>query len=265
MKYRVATIYQLIRDIDNSQARRHFSPRLKRLAEAGYLNREWYGSKLVYSLGTNGQKLLFESGVLPKQYQLSHIGNVCNKTGHDISLNDVYHAIEKIDVIQSLKTHNQQIIDYDTHRNIFNIPDGLFQVPCNDKKVTFALELELSLKSPTRYKKVFRLYHKDKSISVVLYIAGNKNIKDRLLRYSGEFFKQRTAVNKIFITTLDEFIKTPESCRFESANGRFLSFTSLADHSTERVIETLTKKNEDWAPLWAPCPNNEFSSVSTSV
>ena len=254
LKYRVATIYQLMRDLPDAPARRHFSPRLKRLVELGYLMRDELDMKWVYSLGPIGQKLLFDRAIIPQRYRLSHIGNLITKTRHDVLLNDIYHAIEPIHKIQNINTHNQLIIEGLSGGKLLNIPDGVFQVPCNDKKVNVALELELSAKSRMRYRKVIYLYHKNRNIPVVLYITANQELKRSIHYCTREFSAKRSATDKIFVATVDKFMEDPDLCQFESSEGRALSFQGIMNRSTEEVLEALTKRNVDWAPTWAPCP-----------
>lgn len=262
LRYRVATISQLLRDINPTPPRNHLSVRLKRLAQKKYLEAWAYDFKRVYSLGTKGQKWLRDMAVIPKEYKSGYLGNIPMKTHHDTLLNDVYHMLEKIEVIQNLKTHNELTLEQESTSSLFNIPDGIFRIRCDAINVVCALELELTIKAKSRYDKVLHLYHKDRLLPVVFYITKSQEMKRAILKMNKDFLKYYS--DKIFITTLDQFIKNTLCSEFESSGGNIFSFQQLLNRSTNQILQTLTNPSKIWTPMGTTSPHQEqFSNTSS--
>lgn len=108
----------------------------------------------------------------PKNYRVEDEIKL-HKFEHDKELNELRFKLENIganswitgDMIYRFKIHKKT-------------PDGVF----HSENSKFALELEKTLKTKSRYKKIFKKYVKEKGIDYVLYIAQGESLYKSLMK-----------------------------------------------------------------------------------
>lgn len=227
LKYRVATIYQLLKHLTIGSYRNHFCQRLNKLVKFGFLISHWYERKKVYSLGEKGQTYLIKELLIPKRFQVQHIGNVLSKTHHDVMLNDVYHVVEGFDFVQQVRTHNQLLIGEESYSRYEKISDGIIILHSPEgKEVPVALEVELSPKKKSLYHHVFYGYLSSQNISLVIYLVHNNAMKRMLLEIGEDFFKWDKC--KLYVGLVDDFLANPLTCELISPYKKKLTFSMLS-------------------------------------
>ena len=223
LRYRVATIYQIMRDL-GFHYRRNLCGRLIKLANSGYLVSDWSENKKVYSIGRKGQILLLEGKYFVGSFKQQHLGNISSKTNHDIMLNDVYHAIESIESVQFLKTHNTFLLEESFNSQIRNIPDGSFIISANGIEKQIALELEISPKKKDHYHKILICYHEDGETEKIIYLVENHQIQQLILQVDKPYAEMYN--DKIYVALVQDFLTDPIRCKFKSSLGKEFSFNS---------------------------------------
>src|SRR3990167_6227966 len=226
LKYRVATIYQILKHLALRIHRHHFCQRLNKLVKFGYLVTHWYEQKKVYSLGEKGQSYLLKEMLIPKRYQIQHLGNVMSKTHHDVVLNDVCHEIEKFDFVQKLKTHNELLIADESYSKRRNISDGIMVLTGADgSEVPVALEVELSPKKKSNYSELFYGYAKCRSLPLVIYLVEKVALRRLLIEFAEKYSK--CDQDKFYVGMIDEFFKDPGNCELISNGKKRFLFKEL--------------------------------------
>lgn len=90
------------------------------------------------------------------------------------------------------------------------IPDGLMGVELNEKKVSVAIELELTLKNKSKLKETFRRYQSKRETFAVWYIVPSLMIMNQVHRLWFECGGSYTPI-KIFYSYYDDVMKNPLS------------------------------------------------------
>ena len=92
------------------------------------------------------------------------------------------------------------------------IPDGFFYLNISGEEQSVALEVELSLKSKSRYEKIFTKHSLTKYWSTVFYIVKDEPLRQKLLSYLEEtkekvfLLKTHKKQNDIYFALLDEVL-----------------------------------------------------------
>lgn len=239
LKYRVASIYQMLEHLGIGCKRSNFLERLNKLIKHGYLTSNWYERKKVYSLGENGQKYMFENGIIDKEFELQHLGNVPAKTHHDMMLNDVYHLLEKLDGVRVVKTHNQFLMEMKSGFGRENVPDGSFKVNNEDgEEVSVAIEVELTPKRISKFRTTLYRYLRNRDINFVLYLVGSDYLRRKLLKELKDW-ERFQEYEKIFVAPLEEFLFYPEKCEFVSISKTPVTISTLPTIPTKSTIHHL--------------------------
>ena len=113
---------------------------------------------------------------------------VINKSSlqHDVAVSAIRIQLEKLKIAESwtaehvlrkelLRSYGKTEVFRDYQLRVSLIPDSLFTIKDEEEIKTVALELEFSLKSKARYKKIFSKYKNKKNISFVWYVVLNKS------------------------------------------------------------------------------------------
>ena len=118
---------------------------------------------------------------------------VINKSSlqHDVAVSAIRIQLEKLKIAESwtaehvlrkelLKSYGKTEAFRDYQLRVSLIPDSLFTIKDEEEIKTVALELEFSLKSKARYKKIFSKYKEKENISFVWYVVLNKSVGEVL-------------------------------------------------------------------------------------
>lgn len=239
LKVRVADIHQATR-ANGGKARQYLLERLNKLASEGYVQKDWFQAKIVYSLGRKGMSFFHEQGTLLKEFKTGFLGFKYSQVDHDLRLTDIYYQLEQIKEVSNIRTHNHQIIYEREPDGCYNIPDCRFTVHKNGKEYQLALELELSRKNIKEYSLIFDLYRRDENTAMVLYLVSDARFKNELLNIDRTVFGEERV--KIYIGLINEFEISPLTAQFISCHGKVFTFDSLVAHPRYEA-ETEQKTN----------------------
>ena len=116
-----------------------------------------------------------------------------NTLKHDAIISDIRIQLERLGIVESwtpehiLKKKATKTL-YEWEKKSFSrvedpptVPDSLFITKQKGEMKAVALELELSLKSKTRYKKIFSRYKKKEELWCVWYVVLNKSVGESLI------------------------------------------------------------------------------------
>lgn len=130
----------------------------------------------VWSLSRYGASTIHRDGFI------EHINK--NNLEHDILLAEVRLALESSGLAKSWTTEQQirrqTATKHEKDKQSIN-PDGIMTIRIGDGYKVVAIELELTAKNPSRYRKTFRQYGEMKSIWGVWYFVTNKAIGKKVL------------------------------------------------------------------------------------
>lgn len=238
LNVRVATVYQIMRDVFPAYSRIAVVKRLNCLADKKYIKKDSFAFKMVYSLGYAGIKYFREQDVILDQYKPAFLGFNPNSIKHDLLLTDIYSHFKGIKNIFDIQTHNQQMIMKRDQHALHNISDLLLWIKKDNQKYQLAFELELTRKNPQSYTPIFDLYRNDENIGLVLYLVSQYPLKRELLSIEQQIFKD--SKSKIFIGFIDDFLRNPSKAVFTSWNKKTFSFQSLRTNNEEKALSDLT-------------------------
>jgi len=246
LKVRVATIYQIKRDINEGRAHTYLTERLSYLHSLNYIKKDCHDFKRVYSLGSRGIKYFKEKGIIMSEYKPAHLGFNASSATHDLLLTDIHALLSKIEEAMDLKTHNLQMILKRNQHQSHNISDFLFWVKKGERTHQIALEVELSRKNPRAYKTIFGNYHGNKQMGIVLYLVPKEAQKRELLSIDKTIYAKPKS--KIMVGLLDSFLSDPKGTFFQSWFSKSFSFQTITSECEEAAIYDLTfdtKQNFD--------------------
>jgi hypothetical protein len=98
------------------------------------------------------------------------------------------------------------------------IPDGLMGVEVNEKKVSVAIELELTLKNKSKLKETLRRYQRVNETFAVWYIVPSLMIMNQVHRLWKECGPAYSPI-KIFYSYYDDVIKNPLNAKLYSGES----------------------------------------------
>ena len=122
-----------------------------------------------------------------------------NTLQHDVAISSIRIHLERLKIAESwtaepiLKKEVMKSIYEKKRNNLYYtdepplVPDSLFITKHDEEMKAVALELELSLKSKTRYKKIFSQYKEKENIWFVWYVVLTRSIGETLSKLWGEY------------------------------------------------------------------------------
>jgi DNA-binding Lrp family transcriptional regulator len=113
------------------------------------------------------------------EYPLRHINK--NSLEHDITLNEVRLSLKTVSLGENWTSEHvlrAKTWKYKKSNSLEQniIPDGIFTSKARTGYHAIAVELELSRKSKSRYRKILQSYHKKQHIGLLWYLVSNKNL-----------------------------------------------------------------------------------------
>ena len=123
------------------------------------------------------------------------------------------------------------------------IPDGIFETKIDNSSYSMAIELELNLKSQSRYKKILGQYQWNKDLLGVWYIVPTLAILNKLKDYWIRTMSSYTE-GKIYFSLLDDLLTFKGESLLYSTNEKFLlkEFFKIPAHQTAQEVVTIIEK-----------------------
>ncbi|MBI2026396.1 MAG: hypothetical protein HYS98_01065 [Deltaproteobacteria bacterium] len=241
LTFKVATIYQILRDINGDRAHTYLSERLTYLSHRGFVRKSCYEFKRVYSLGQKGVFYFKNLGRFTMEFKAAYLGYNPHTIVHDLLLSDIYSMLLSSGKISELRTHNDQLIEETHGQHSYNVSDALFKVKKENGSYTLALELETTRKNPNAYDSIFDIYRNNNAIDLVLYLVKTPAQKSELLRFENDVFGDPKS--KIFIGLIDDFLENPMKTQFNSCNKKSFCFHTVHGSNKEKAMQDLTFDN----------------------
>ncbi|MGE4234149.1 MAG: hypothetical protein AB7F43_12545 [Bacteriovoracia bacterium] len=160
---------------------------------------------------------------------------------HDLILREVQSIVCKSSIVSDWKTERyiraekfseNPYLAKSQNREMLCVPDAIFYVETDKNEWTFALELELTLKSHARLRKKFEKQLTSPDYHVVLYVVANEELIEKLENALDETEEKSLKVrvarnkNKIFFSTLENLRQHKLDARF-NRDDTHLSFNKL--------------------------------------
>lgn len=124
------------------------------------------------------------------------------------------------------------------------IPDGLMGIEVDGKKVSVAIELELTLKNTTKLKETLRRYQSVQETFAVWYIVPTRMILNQIHRMWHSYVPSSSTI-KIYYSYYDEVMKNPLKARLISKeNPKIIGdyWKTLPAQETAQGLSTQDKK-----------------------
>jgi DNA-binding Lrp family transcriptional regulator len=123
------------------------------------------------------------------------------------------------------------------------IPDGIFETKIDNSSQSLAIELELNLKSQSRYKKILGQYQWNKDLLGVWYIVPTLAILNKLKDYWNRTMSSYTE-GKIYFSLLDDLLTFKGESLLYSTNEKFLlkEFFKIPAHQTAQEVVTIFER-----------------------
>lgn len=140
-----------------------------------------------------------------------------NLLEHDLILVSVRLALEACQIAHSWKPeHEIRSLLFKKYglRGIKEklVPDGLVGVEINGRKESIAIELEMTLKSQDRIKKILRRYLEKAEIFAIWYVAPKKSILESVFNQWQLLGGQRSKI-KFYVSLLPDLLSNPLEAR----------------------------------------------------
>ncbi|NOT80456.1 MAG: hypothetical protein HOP07_15805 [Bacteriovoracaceae bacterium] len=180
----------------------------------------------------------------------------CSKAniGHDCQLTSLRLILEKLGLV------NHWISEHEIKGHIFSkykmrdakdkhIPDAIFDSEVAGYKVASAIELELTLKSKDRYKKIINQYLYKDDLHSVWYFVNSRSLLNALKDQFSKSYSSFSQV-KIFFTLLSDLKTNGVNAKMIGLNSTSLIknyFSSAIDsaHTNAHEVSTLTENMID--------------------
>lgn len=119
------------------------------------------------------------------------------------------------------------------------IPDGIFETKIDNSSHSMAIELELNLKSQSRYNKILGQYQWNKDLHGVWYIVPNLAILNKLKDYWNRTTSSYTD-GKIYFSLLDDLLTFKGESLLYSINEKYLlnEFFKMPAHQAAQEVVT---------------------------
>ena len=171
-----------------------------------------------------------------------------NSLQHDVTVSSIRMRLESLNIVESwtpehiLKRKALKTL-YSSEKSLSQVedppivPDGLFVIKQKGKWEAVALELETSVKSVKRYRKIFSLYRKKQLLRLLWYVVLNKSFGEALLRLWHKY--NDYAVCGFSYSTLEEVFKKGFKLPILGGNRRKRSF--------KKFMGKVTGSKKTWA------------------
>ena len=188
-----------------------------------------------------------------------------NSICHDVHMNDVRMSFERLNLGKDwtpewlMKSHAMR---NDHHRQMERVfPDGIMVESVRGLSKVFAMELERTRKSQSRYEKIISYYRDKTSVDVVWYIARDVAIINAVIKAGRA---KGIAMNRLWFCLEHEFAErghqTPVWLAAEGKWTRFdeLGFDKLVPaHPLAHVVSRQEQGKEDPAKTSNPTKSNQ--------
>ncbi len=134
------------------------------------------------------------------------------------------------------------------------IPDGLFVAQVFGQTQMIALELEINLKSRSRYQDLFRQYSRKNTIGLIWYVVDSTPLRDSLLRI-WEMTDKYSGAPKFRVSLLDDLISDPRKTKLYGDSESIL---------VEKVFDLKLLSSDDHEGAH-PLSNKSSESLSSST
>lgn len=131
------------------------------------------------------------------------------------------------------------------------IPDGIFETNIEKSSQSMAIELELNLKSQSRYKRILGQYQWNENLLGVWYIVPNLAILNKLKDYWNRTTSSYTE-GKIYFSLLDDLLTFKGESTLYSINEKYLlkDFFKIPAHKVaQEVVTNLVRPLQDGCRL----------------
>jgi hypothetical protein len=127
------------------------------------------------------------------------------------------------------------------------IPDGLMGIEVDDKRVSVAIELELTLKNKDKLRQTIRRYHNQSGIHAVWYIAPSMGILNSIFSLWHNMSSGADST-KLYVSLLEEVMKDPSKAQLgghRPIRTVAQSWTMKGAHSPAQGVGTQYEKKEE--------------------
>ncbi len=253
-KYGVVTSSQIGQWFFNGVAKTTVLKRIRLLEKGNYINRGVTlddGTNTFY-LGREGHKVL--------QTESFRIGINRNTIEHDVLLSQIRWKLEFFGLAKDITPEFQLRSEVFRNNRYLNakeqlIPDALMIESVRGTAQAISIELELTIKSEARYKRIFEQYGTKKSITKIWYICRDLRSINKILQMSRKsYFNFKF---RLWLSIADDFMKSGEPAIWSANSGEWhkLSFVGFDNfkipaqaptHGVSKIqIENSKPKTED--------------------
>ena len=222
--FRVVTYSQIRRKFFAKNHESAARNRINLLSKHGYLK----------SIGTDSNGRLHKC-VCPTEKAWSMIANSWDyevdrphfrseSIEHDFRLAEVSLKFEKLTLFQSFATENllqssSYLASHAYYRDLVNIQSdaALSMKDAEGTEFLYAIEFEISKKSPDRYRQKLGAYYKAGGIDGVIYICGSQEVLDLIARTDREIRTNEASV--VYLGSEDDVLKSNEKMIFKASDG----------------------------------------------
>ncbi len=152
-----------------------------------------------------------------------------NSIEHDLDLVDIKHFFKSKDFILKYFTenqiHNEARFSENDNLKIFNHLrfDALVQYSRDrNNKALIPVQYERTAKSKRRYEKIISDYYCEASISMIIYIIEDSQVKKLIQNIEKKVQKDKDVL-KIFYGTLSDLSKNCNLIKFYNQNNKFIA------------------------------------------
>jgi len=182
------------------------SERLSKLHTAGFISKQRVGTLIHHKVAKNVGTVvtLTQKGLRVVQTRNNFAGNSRVKI---LNTAELPHDLLLVEIADKLKEKHPKIIIFTGERGEIAcksqhiVPDLIAKIDGN----SWAIELELTAKSSTRYRRLM-LEYLTSDFDKIIYVLGNKTIATKLARILGEFSCVSESSDRFEFSLLDEFL-----------------------------------------------------------
>jgi hypothetical protein len=127
------------------------------------------------------------------------------------------------------------------------IPDGLMGAEVNGKRLSVAIELELTLKNKDKLRKTLSRYKRQEGIVGVWYIAPTTSLLKSILSVWNSL-GGHSSDNRLYLSVLDDVMKNPLNVKVLGHGNSLIAselWTTMLAHSHAQEVSNLSQKVED--------------------
>lgn len=236
---KVAVRQQICRDNDWLISPQAFYRRINKLVGAGLIDLVPHISQRkgrAYSLGKLGfREYISEGAELRNEYRSRSVA-------HDLDLVDIRAMLLDSPNVVSYHTENvlkgggRTLLGDDFVRMLERMPDAIAMLKYPTAEFHVTIEYERSLKYADRYRDLFNYFYSKDIIPGVLYVCGDKKIKQHLMAIESRVVEVDR--RKIFYTDLPTMLRS-DKYEFVSVDQRMLTLQAGSKRITNPVVSRL--------------------------